>query len=260
MRCPRLSRSRSGSKTRTQDGHDRLTPADPADGRRAATTGAGRRRRPSRRPPVRRPQARSRTSGRAEQGDRRGGPSATALCVAGALPSERERSLGVETAHVPRSCPDAWVCVADQRGFSASSSRGGGRTASRRSPSASQRPRLVRLQVVDDRVRGSGRSVDASRRGALARAALGCADGHLRRTRVPGSARRAVLRLSSRRPAMDRPCRHGCRTDGARADRRPGIRHGSILAGGPDRARGRGIRCQLTAGGGLDQARPFPSQ
>ena len=97
--------------------------------------------------------------------ERHGGPKRTsrrperagAMRIRGA---PGERALGVGLTRVPRSWLGAWVCITNECGFSAASSRGGSRTASRWSSSATQRPGLVCFQVVDDRLGGSGRSVD----------------------------------------------------------------------------------------------------
>ena len=99
----------------------------------------------------------------------------------------------------------------------------------------------VRLQVVDDRLRGGARRLGPARRRAGAGSDLARAGGDLRRPRVPGRARRPLVRLRARQARVD-----GRRADGRRP-RVPGPHGPDRLGGlalelldlGHDRLRGR---------------------
>ena len=118
--------------------------------------------------------------------------------------------------------------------------QGGGRRSRRRhAPSAAQRNRSLSLQVVEHRLGHGGGGVRAARGRAHACPDLDRPGGARRRPRLPGGARRALLRLRARPSPVDRDRPGRGLAHLADADRRERRRSQvRLLARGDDRLRG----------------------
>jgi len=157
------------------------------------------------------------------------------------------------------TCPRRCFCVRDQRRILVQTAWGRGGSPGRWPTPASQRTRSVPLEMLDcGLVCRLGRLVVARRR-ALARPAVDRAGGPFRRTRLPGGARRALLWLPPRPPAMGRAHNHRSRAGGGRTHQRQ-VRPREIVLGRSYRCRVRGVGSRWPTRSRLGQARQHAPQ